>query len=179
MQTNPTTGDSTENGSHDETRSFKADVAVAAFFLIWAVVGWISLLSDKNLFSDLYAGADPGPTLLPIIVLCVLTVGGSALAAGALISRRPVSNDGTARRLPNGFKLALALFLSVASFPFFMTIIGYLPTTFIFVFVWAFVLTQEPMRAPFRNGLIAALAASITALLIYACFDLLIGVRFP
>lgn len=179
MQTNPTTGDSTENGSHDGTRSFKADVAVAAFFLIWAAVGWISLLSDKNLFSDLYAGADPGPTLLPIIVLCVLTVGGAALAAGALISRRPASKDGTARHLPKGFKLALALFLSVASFPFFMTIIGYLPTTFIFVFVWAFVLTQEPMRAPFRNGLIAALAASITALLIYACFDLLIGVRFP
>lgn len=180
MQRNPTTDDSTENGSHDGTRSFEADVAVAAFFLIWAAVGWISLLNDKNLFSDLYAGADPGPTLLPIIVLCVLTVGGSALAAGALISRRPALKlEETARRLPKGFKLALALFLSVASFPFFMTIVGYLPTTFIFVFVWAFVLTQEPMRAPFRNGLIAALAASITALLIYACFDLLIGVRFP
>lgn len=180
MQTNPTTNDSTDGGSHDGAQSFASNIAVAAFFLIWAAVGWISLLSDENLFSDLYAGADPGPTLLPIIVLSVLSVGGAALAIGALLHRRPALKlNKAAQRLPKAVKLAFALFLSVASFPYFMTVIGYLPTTFIFVFVWTFILTQEPMRAPMRNGLIAALAASITALLIYACFELLIGVRFP
>lgn len=180
MHTNPVSDDTPDGGSHVGTQSFASDIAVSAFFLIWAVVGWISLLGDANLFSDLYTGADPGPTLLPIIVLSVLSVGGAALAAGALLSRRPVLKpDETAQPLPRSFKLALALFLSVASFPYFMTLVGYLPTTFIFVFVWAFALTQEPMRAPLRNGLVAALSAGITALLVYACFDVLIGVRFP
>lgn len=180
MQTDPSTDDITDNARHGEANSFASDVAVAAFFLIWAAVGWVSLLGDENLFSDLYAGADPGPTLLPIIVLSVLSIGGVALGVGALLSRRPVAQSAhSGLRLPNGFKLALALFLSVASFPFFMTQIGYMPTTFVFVFVWTIALTQQPMRAPMRNGAIAALAASITTLLIYSCFDLLIGVRFP
>lgn len=180
MQTDPVTDETTDTAALAETNNFASDIAVAAFFLIWAIVGWTSLLSDENLFSDLYAGADPGPTLLPIIVLSVLSLGGAALAASAFLSRRPASkSDNTAQRLPKGFKLALALFVSIATFPFFMTHIGYLPTTFIFVFVWAFGLTHDPMQAPLRNGMIAALAAGITSLLIYACFDILIGVRFP
>lgn len=180
MQTEPGPDETTDTAAIVETNNFASDIAVAAFFLIWAIVGWTSLLSDANLFSDLYAGADPGPTLLPIIVLSVLSLGGAALAAGAFLSRRHTSKSAdTALGLPKGFKLALALFVTIASFPFFMTHIGYLPTTFIFVFVWAFGLTHDPMQAPLRNGMIAALAAGITTLLIYACFDLLIGVRFP
>ncbi|MEH6728841.1 MAG: hypothetical protein V7703_22065, partial [Hyphomicrobiales bacterium] len=88
MHTNPVSDDTPDGGSHVGTQSFASDIAVSAFFLIWAVIGWISLLGDANLFSDLYTGADPGPTLLPIIVLSVLSVGGAALAAGALLSRR-------------------------------------------------------------------------------------------
>lgn len=180
MQTDPVTDETTASGPIAETHNFASDIAVAAFFLVWAIVGWTSLLSDKNLFSDLYAGADPGPTLLPIIVLSVLSLGGVALAAGAFLNRRLTTKSAdTVLGLPKGFKLALALFVTIASFPFFMTHIGYLPTTFIFVFVWAFGLAHDPMQAPLRNGMIAALAAGITTLLIYACFDLLIGVRFP
>ncbi len=180
MQTNPVSDETPDGGSQVGTHDFASDIAVSAFFLIWAIVGWISLLGDDSLFSDLYAGADPGPTLLPIIVLSVLSVGGIALAIGALVTRRPVSKPKDTSQAPSrSFKLALALFLSVASFPYFMTILGYLPTTFIFVFVWAFGLTQDTMRSPLRNGLVAAFAAGITALLVYACFDVLIGVRFP
>lgn len=163
-----------ERSQEDQTGH---DLAVAAFFLAWAGVGWVSVLANPNLLASLNAGRDPGPALMPVIVLGIVSIGGLALAI------RPVANLITGRGTvevkvaPNW--LLIAFFVSVALFPGLMLAIGYAATTMIFVFVWAFLLAPEALQRPLSSIIQAAIAAVATTLVAYGGFDLVIGAQLP
>lgn len=153
------------------------DLAVAAFFLAWAGVGWASVLSAPNLIDSLNAGRDPGPALMPLIVLGIVSVGGLALAVRPVAQLLTGRGAIDARITPNW--LLVAFFVSVAVFPGLMLAVGYAATTMIFVFAWAFLLTPEALRRPLTSFLQAAVAAVATTLVVYGGFDLVIGAQLP
>ena len=63
----------------EEVNTPARDVAVGLFILAWAVVGWISVAGNSRLFGDF--GRDPGPALMPVVVLAILSAGGLAILA--------------------------------------------------------------------------------------------------
>jgi Tripartite tricarboxylate transporter TctB family len=153
------------------------DLGAALFFLAWAGAGWISTLTTPELFGDFLGRRDPGPALMPLMVLGVLTAGGLGLLIGpviALFSRRapfgPVA-------LPNW--RPPAFFVTVAAFPFLMTAIGHIATTLAFVFAWAFLLSPDAFRRPVRSAVLAAIAAGVTTLVIHVGFGIVIGAPLP
>lgn len=165
----------------DSTRSTDGtghDLGVALFFLTWAMVGWVSLATGTDLFDDrLYGGLDPGPGLMPVIVLGILTLGGLALTikpVAALVTRRG------AVRLPSSLPWrTLAFFASVATFPLIMTAVGYVPTTLAFVFIWALVLDPQLRSRPAITVVWATVAALATTLVVHIGFDRVIGAQLP
>ncbi|MCP4386338.1 MAG: tripartite tricarboxylate transporter TctB family protein [Hyphomicrobiales bacterium] len=154
------------------------DLGVALFFLAWAVVGWVSLATGTDLFDDrLYGGLDPGPGLMPVIVLAILTVGGIALAIRPLVAL--VSGRGRIRWQWSIRWRPAAFFASVVAFPVVMTLVGYVPTTLAFVFVWALLLDPQIRSRPAITVAWAAVAALATTLVIHVGFDRVIGAQLP
>ncbi len=152
------------------------DLGVAVFFLVWAAVGWVSVAMNAGLAANDF-GLDPGPSLMPVIVLSVLSVGGLALAVSpvaALLARRgklhwSMSIDW--RRL--------AFFVSVAGFPVAMQAVGYIAATLVFVFVWGLLLAPDIRDRPMRSAVVAAVASVVTTLVVYGGFDLVIRAQLP
>lgn len=152
------------------------DIGVVLFFLVWAGVGWASLATDAGLFEKLY-GRDPGPALMPIIVLGILTAGGLGLAINPALALFSGRGKLRAQFSPNW--RTIAFFVSVTAFPAGMEIIGYVPTTLAFVFVWSMLLTPHIRQRPAQAATIAAIAAVATTLVIHLGFDLIIGAQLP
>jgi hypothetical protein len=163
--------------SHNNQELPKSDLGAAVFFLAWAGVGWLSIATSSDLFSGRSSGLDPGPALLPIIVLIILTGGGISLAVRALLifgsSARHSGSRDKFRWLPIYF------LASVVAFPVFLNAIGYIWATVIFVFCWSFLLTPMALHRPLHTTFIASIAAIFMAALIYLGFDLVIGARLP
>ncbi len=67
--------DERETGA-DQPVSGPVDLLAGLFFLAWAAVGWVSYLGNAPLRRSLFAAADPGPALLPLIILWLVTLGG-------------------------------------------------------------------------------------------------------
>ena len=102
------------------------DYLSGAFFLGWAAVGWFAYLGNERLRASLFASADPGPALLPLIALSLLSVGGAtALATGVVRSRREAPHAAWERLPPWRDHLAPVAFgASVVLLVFLMSRIG-------------------------------------------------------
>ncbi|WP_420812382.1 tripartite tricarboxylate transporter TctB family protein [Pararhodobacter oceanensis] len=116
------------------------------FFLFWAAVGWASYTANSDLRASLWARADPGPALVPIIVLSVLSLGGGFLFIRGIIltlnDRTPCQDQRalppvSSHILPLGFAASLAV-LAVA-----MQIVGFLPAAIAFCLFWFWGLSSE------------------------------------
>ncbi|MGY6534691.1 MAG: tripartite tricarboxylate transporter TctB family protein [Pararhodobacter sp.] len=73
--------------SNDESSagpSGPVDLLAGMFFLAWAMAGWASYLGNAPLRRSLFAGADPGPALLPLILLWLISLGGVWLVLAGL-----------------------------------------------------------------------------------------------
>ena len=168
MKKDDTQNDQKETGS---------DLQVPFFFLGWAGVGWASLVTSWHLFSDHDGGLDPGPALLPIITLVVLTIGSLGLAIKPILK---IISAGFLFKLkiePNW--LPIFFFVSVVVFPMAMSIIGYIAATFVFVFAWGVLFNPQVSKRPYHIFVVAFVAAIITTSIIYVGFDLVIGARLP
>ncbi len=153
------------------------DLGVAVFFLLWAGVGWVSIATNSSLFSGRATGLDPGPALLPIITLAILTAGGLALTVSPV--RKWMSASRRIRWKSDLNWRPIGFLACVVAFPTIMHAIGYAAATALFVFFWSFALAPNAMQRPRRTLAIATIAAIVTTLLIYVGFDLVIRSRLP
>lgn len=88
------------------------DALAGVFFLAWAVLGWASHLGNAPLRRSLFAGTDPGPALLPLIILWLVTLGGLwLLLSGLWRWRQAGASSGlpplASHAAPAGFALTL------------------------------------------------------------------------
>jgi hypothetical protein len=165
----------------DSGTSAVRGLCIAAFFLLWAAAGWISLLGDTAFRDGGTFGLDPGPYLMPVIVLGFISCGGVALAVGALwrMASGPEPLRIRVPRFPSHLWQPLLFLLTTAAFPVAMTVTGYLPAILIFVFCWALVLDGGLRIRPLRSLAVATVAAVAVALVIHVGFDRVIHARLP
>jgi len=144
------------------------DLLAGGFFLVWAGVGWFSYAGNTTLRASLGGQADPGPALVPLIVLTLLSLGGGALLAkGLWRATRPDTapydpDEGLpparAHLLPLGFAATLgALVLA-------MPATGFLPAAITFCLFWLWALSSGGHSAlgwALRLGVAVAIGGSI------------------
>jgi len=123
------------------------DALAGGFVLIWAAVGWYSYTGNAALRASLWTQADPGPALVPLIVLTLLSVGGGFLLVKGLLRGLRLWPNAAAEEteglppahtylLPLGFALTLTA-LSVA-----MPATGFLPAAIVFCLFWLWALSS-------------------------------------
>lgn len=123
------------------------DALAGGFVLIWAAVGWYSYAGNAALRASLWAQADPGPALVPLIVLTLLSAGGGFLLVKGLARKLRPGSEGPdeateglppahTHLLPLGFALTLTG-LSVA-----MPATGFLPAAIVFCLFWLWALSS-------------------------------------
>lgn len=117
------------------------DLLAGGFFLVWAGVGWFSYAGNAVLRASFGAQADPGPALVPLMVLVLLSLGGSGLLAKGLwrLFHTETGEGLPAARahiLPLGFAASLGA-LVVA-----MPATGFLPAAVAFSLFWLWALSS-------------------------------------
>lgn len=153
------------------------DIATGLFFGLWCLVGWWSVFTNDELWSDDY-GLDPGPGLLPKLILSALTLGGFVILLRGVIAlsrtRLPRFDwDAFAREAKNPALLVGSLLLYVPV----IFRIGFVSASAVFAFGWMLGLgLQGRRRAPTALWLQAILGTAIGVGLIYVVFVRLIGV---
>ncbi len=164
-------------------RTAQLDVATGVAILGVCGIGAWSLASNSVLF-DFDYGADPGPGLVPALLLAVLALCASAMimiAAVRLWIGRGGAAIAPANRmnwkslvLPTGMTASLVLYAwSVAE-------LGFLPSTVVFALLWCLLigLQDNPRLTP--SGLVVvAVEAIAIAGGIYLVFVKLIEVQLP
>jgi hypothetical protein len=156
------------------------NIAVALFFGFWCGVGWWSVLGNGALSSDSY-GLDPGPGLMPKLVLSVLTFGSVTILIKGLFGLWRMG-DG----MPDPFAIARramfpALFAaSVLLYIPLMFQVGFIPASLVFSGLWMCVLgLRSKHRGPSAALLQAGAGTIIGVGLVYVMFGRLIGVPLP
>ncbi len=139
------------------------NLVAGGFFLLWAGVGWIAYLGNAALRASLFRGPDPGPALLPLITLSLLTAGGAIiLLRGVICLLRPP--EGPVKGLPDlrshvkPMTFLSSLILTVALLP----VVGFVPVGFGFTTFWLFVLASNDQPLWRRALVTMGLAAAIT-----------------
>lgn len=166
----------------DTATSGWTEAASGAFILLWGFVGIAGLLWRPAIWQDDY-GLDPGPGLLPLIVIAGLLVGGATfLIKGAChLARAPrgiLRAELAQEREPT--LVAGALLASVIAYVLALKSIGFIPATLVFATVWiTAVFLRDGATSLLRTSLVSlASAAAITAA-VYVVFQRLIGVPLP
>jgi hypothetical protein len=153
------------------------NLGAGLFFLAWALLGWFSLLSTPDLLDTLGKRADPGPALLPVAVLSLLTVGGLAIVGHSLY--RSYGRFGPCIVAWHRHRLALALVASLAALPSLMSWIGFPAAIFLTLLGWIWVLGLKQNRPGWRVTLVSVLSSAFITAAFYAGFVVLIRVPFP
>ncbi|KPQ05890.1 MAG: Tripartite tricarboxylate transporter TctB family [Rhodobacteraceae bacterium HLUCCA12] len=153
------------------------DLLAGGFFLIWASVGWLSYAGNARLRDSLWAGVDPGPALVPVIVLSLLSIGGAFLIAKGALRRMQGQTGGAGlpqtqtHVLPLGFAVVL-LGLIVA-----MPLLGFVPVAIAFCLFWLWMLS--PGGAALTGWGLRLLSAVLIGGGIYAIFAGFLQVPLP
>ncbi|SME90110.1 Tripartite tricarboxylate transporter TctB family protein [Tistlia consotensis] len=167
------------------------DLLVGLFFLAWAATGWLSVATNEQIFSDLYAGLDPGPALMPLLVLGAVTLGAVAILASGLVrllrgKAGPGTGGGSPAAEEGGLRrhlVPLGLLATLAVYPTIMEAIGYLAATAFFVLGWILALTGwRGLAGRGERGLALAVALVSTALIVgilYLGFVVVIHAPLP
>lgn len=159
------------------TRDPRNQLAAGTFLGLWSLLGWWSVIGTPALWSDEY-GADPGPGLLPKLVLSMLSLGALILLADA--ARRILLEPPPAGYWPGLRRHTLMPALFLASLLILIPAIdtlGFIPASGGFAFAWMVVLGHRSGEgAPGALLPLAAAGAVIGVGLIYFVFVYLIGV---
>lgn len=127
----------TQAAAHDTDDAAVGDQArktllAGIFFALWAGGGWLSIRRNPQIVGADF-GADPGPGLLPAIVLTLLSLGAAVLIAVGLFKRSrarptPIDWPDELRGLigPALLCIALAVYLPM------VRLIGFVPGTVLF-----------------------------------------------
>lgn len=158
-------------------REPRNQLAAGSFLAFWCLAGWWSLRATPALFADEY-GVDPGPGLLPRIVLTLLTLGALALIVNGL--RRLMSGPaepGHWDRLRHGTLVPAIFVASLAVYVPAIDLLGYVPASVVFAFAWMAFLGYRSRGGEHIPALLqAGFGTVIGVALIYLVFVHLIGV---
>ena len=151
----------------------------AGFYLgLISFIGWLSLINTPALWTNEF-GVDPGPELLPVIVLTLLSGGAlTLLGAGTfqvIMYKTPKTNYWTKlyqnTLLPTLFVISLIFYIGL------MEIFGFIFASIIFALSWMWLLGLKSRSETAVSGLfLAGLGTLIGGGLIYFVFVYLIGV---
>lgn len=155
----------------------RGDILGGLLFLVWAAFGWVSILTSPGIFTS--RGGDPGPALLPVSVLVVLTVGGLIVVATG-IRRRMRGEAEPAHDGSLGNPLVSFLFIvSLIALPTVMQLIGFVVTTLAWAAVWIFVLARSSGMTLKTSGLLAVFGSATLTAVVYLVFVTALRVRLP
>ncbi len=146
------------------------------FFGLWAAFGWYGQFGNARLVEDF--GLDPGPGLLPSIVLSILTVGALVLVGMGLAERLragPLSIDWAAAL--RGSVAPALLCLSLAAYLPLIRAMGFVPATVLYSGLLMVALSREQFRVAPRSTLMSIIiGVLVCTALTYALFVYWIGV---
>ena len=156
----------------------KNQFAAGLFLMVWSVIGWLSLIGSPALWVNEY-GVDPGPSLLPIISLTILSLGDLALiGTGAL--QTVVQQHARTRYwamlikgalMPGLFAISLIVYITL------IDVVGFIPMSAIFSITWMYILGVKSGNRTYSSLLpLVAIGTFIGVGLIYFVFLYLIGV---
>ena len=153
--------------------------AAGLFLMIWSVIGWLSVINSPALWIDEY-GADPGPGLLPIISLTILSLGALTLVTvGAFqtVAKQGATESGYWPKLLQGSLLPAFFVISLIVYISLIDVIGFIPMSTIFSLTWMFILgAKNRDETPATLLPLVAMGTFIGVGLIYFVFLYLIGV---
>ena len=156
------------------------DLLAAGFFLAWAAVGWVAYLGNEPLRRSLFASPDPGPALLALIALWILTAGGAVIGikgAYRALTERPGNAEETLPRLRQ--HLAPLLFiLGVLASIVLMRRIGFPLAGFSLSAICLYFLSAGMRFSP-RSALLAVFFGAIMTAIVYYIFVKLLLVPLP
>ncbi|HXF82856.1 MAG TPA: tripartite tricarboxylate transporter TctB family protein [bacterium] len=155
----------------EQARQGLSDVLAGTILLVVGIVGLIALGRNATLTSFDF-GADPGPALLPRLLLVALLGGGTVVILlgvlrwrAARVSLRDVGRTLALRpyRRPAVFVASLSVYLGA------LPRLGFITATLLFAAGWIAALTPEEDRRPLPRSLgqTAGAALVITAALYY------------
>ena len=160
-----------------QTSDPRNQLAAGVFLGLWSLAGWWSVTGTPALWSADY-GADPGPGLLPTLVLTILSLGALILVVNGvrqivLVSPNPGYWTGLRRHtlVPALFLVSLLVLVPA------IDTLGFIPASGVFAFAWMVVLGHRSGGGAARTLLPLAAAGSLIGVgLIYFVFVYLIGV---
>ncbi|MCF3935380.1 tripartite tricarboxylate transporter TctB family protein [Acuticoccus sp. M5D2P5] len=157
-------------------RDLTVEFGVPVFFGLWAVIGWWAILGDSYVWTDF--GLDPGPVLMPVLVLSFLSIGAVIMFARAVLLtlRRDGRFEGRIFRnlwIPAVFAGSVLLMVPV------MYRIGFLATALIFAFGWMCVLAEAWHGNWKRRLLMIVIASAVGVGLLTYIFAEVIRVPLP
>jgi len=158
-------------------REARNRIAAGAFLALWSLAGWWSFFTTTALYRDDY-GVDPGPGLLPVIVLATLSVGAVLLiGTGARQLASAPGDDRYWRRLLDGGLVPTLFVASLLVYVSVINAIGYLLASGLLAFCWIAALGLRHRDGPTRAIVLTAAAATLVGVgAIYIVFVVLIGV---
>lgn len=162
-----------------KSRDPRKDIAAGIFLAVWCVSGWWSVADNPALWTSDY-GADPGPGLLPAIVLTILSMGSLCIILGGL--RRAVREPeilGCWWRFSQWRDLIIPAILVVTLLIYFPMIkmVGFIPASTFFTFGWMVSLGFKCCKGGVKVLLLQSIVGTLIGVgLIYFVFVRLIGV---
>ena len=166
----------------DKAASGWTEAASGAFILLWGFIGIAGLLWRPAIWQDDY-GLDPGPGLLPLIVIAGLLLGGAALLVKgarhlAHTPRDVVKAELREEREPT--LISAVLLVSVIVYVLALKSVGFIPSTLVFTTVWiTTVFLRDGATNLLRTSAVSLAAAAAITAAVYVVFQRLIGVPLP
>ncbi len=169
----------TNSSMSDRSRTLdpRNQLAAGGFLALWSLAGWWSMTATPALWSEEY-GADPGPGLLPMLVLTILSLGAVILVVDGtrrflLMPPEPGYWAGLRRHtlVPVLFLASLLVLVTA------IDVLGFIMASGGFAFAWMVVLGYRSGEGAAQALLpLAGAGALIGVGLIYFVFVYLIGV---
>jgi hypothetical protein len=158
------------------------DLASGVFTLVWGALGCYGLYLRPNLFADDH-GLDPGPGLMPAIVITIITSGGFLLAIrGAWLIVSGAGGDWHKSLLGEfaAIRIGILLFLSTLGYAVLLKSVGFALLTPVLAAPWiAIIAIRDGAPASPKTAFFAVLSSILLTAVIYLVFRRLIGVPLP
>lgn len=162
-------------------RTSGRDLSCGLLFSAIAVIGLIEITTNARLMDTLGRGPDPGPALLPLIVLSLLLMGGAALLlkglAGWAFTPSEAVEKGVIETPPPSQHLhAAALLASLTVLPVVITWLGFLLASALFAAPWLVWLEYRRGVGRRRALLLGMAVAAFLAIALHVVFVTLLGI---
>jgi hypothetical protein len=157
------------------------NLLAGAAMLAVVAAGWLALRRDPALATFDF-GSDPGPLLVPRLLLAALGIGGAALVVqgGWQVSRRPGGLPAPCPAVEPQRVLWPASFVaSLVAYQQILPAAGYLAATFTFCAAWILVLGWRWGTLTARSALAGVVGAGAITASIYGVFKLFVRVPLP